>query len=114
MSLRENIQFFHQIDTEKYLDVLREDHTAQDHPTQPGGFLIDGDQPFYSPQQFDDHISILGFNYIPLPDQLIQALVDHPELAPDDTLVRWTQEQDLILETTLGELRNQAQDENAS
>jgi len=114
MSLRENIQFFHQIDPEKYLDVLREEHSAQDHPSQPGSLLIEDTHPFYTPQRIDDHLSILGFNYTPLPEQLIQALIDHPELAPDDTLIRWTQEQDLILETTLGELRNQAQDENAS
>lgn len=105
MSLRENIQFFHQIDADKYLDVLRVEHNAQDHPSQPGSFLIDETQPFYAPQQIEDHLSILGFNYIPLPDQLIQAIIDHPELAPDDTLIRWTQEQDLILEATLGELR---------
>jgi len=108
MSLRENIQFFHQINIEKYLDVLKEEHDAQDHPSQPGALFIDETHPFYRPQQIDDHLSILGFNFTPLPDQLFQALIDHPELAPDDTLVRWTQEQDLILETTLGELRNQA------
>ena len=105
MSLRENIQVFHHIEPDKYLDVLKEAHNAQDHPSQLGSFLIDEAQPFYAPQQIKDHISILGFNYIPLPDQLIQVLIDHPDLAPDNTLVRWTQEQDLILETTLGELR---------
>ena len=93
------------------MDVLREDHGAQDHPSQPGGYLVDGTPPFYAPQQIDDHLSILGFNYTPLPDHLIQALIDHPDLAPDETLVRWTQEQDLILETTLGELRTRARDE---
>ncbi len=48
-------------------------------------------------------ISILSFNNVPLPDSLIEALVDHPELFPDGILVRWTQEQDLIFEATLGE-----------
>ena len=113
MSLRENIQIFHQIDPKKYLDVLKEDHNIQDHSSQSGGLLIDETQPFYPPQQINDHISILGFTYTPLPVELIQALIDHPELAPDATLVRWTQEQDLILEITLGELRTQAKDETA-
>jgi len=108
MSLRENIQCFYQIDAEKYLKVLKEEHGAQDHPSKPGSLLIEDDQPFYQPEQIEDRLSILGFNYTPLPNQLIHALVDHPELAPDDTLVRWTQEQDLILETTLGELRKSA------
>ena len=113
MSLHENIQFFHQIDAKKYLNVLREENNAQDHPSQPGSFLIDEIHPFYTPQQIENHLSILGFNYTPLPEELIQALIDHPELAPDETLVRWTQEQDLVLETTLRELRAQARDEIA-
>jgi len=111
MSIRENIQFFHQINPEKYLEVLREEHNAKVHPSQPGSLLIDEAQPFYQPQQIEDHLSILGFNYTPLPEQLIQVIIEHPELAPDDTLIRWTQEQDLILETTLGELRKSARDE---
>ena len=105
MSLRENIQFFHQIDAEKYVGILKDEHNAQDHPSKTGSFLIDEDHPFYAPQLIAEHLSILGFNYTPLPGQLIQALIDHPELAPDETLIRWTQEQHLMIETTLGELR---------
>ena len=105
MTIRENIQFFHPVGAEKYMNVLKEKHGAQDHPSQPDSCLMEGEQPFYKPQQFEDHLSILGFNYIPLSEQLILALIKHPELAPDDTFVRWTQEQDLILEATLGKLR---------
>ena len=46
-----------------------------------------------------------SFNYVPLPDSLLEALVEHAELFPDDILVRWTQEQDLYFEATLGQLR---------
>lgn len=104
MSIRENIQFFRGFDIEEFLNILREEYDAIEHSDQSGDFLVEG-IPFYKPHQFEDHVSILGFNYIPLPDTLIQALIDHPELAPDDTIVRWTQEQDIILEATLGELR---------
>jgi hypothetical protein len=41
----------------------------------------------------------------------LQALIEHPELASDETVVRWTQEQELVLESTLGDLRKRlAQD----
>ena len=110
MSIRENIQFFHHVDIEKYLQVLKTEYSAQEHPTQPNSFLIENGPPFYKPQQIEDHVSILGFNNIPLSEHLLQALIDHPELAPDDVIVRWTQEQDLILEATLGELRRQVRD----
>ncbi len=61
--------------------------------------------PFYRTRVADDHISILSFNNIPLSDSLIEGLMNHPELFPDDIRLGWTQEQDLILEATLGELR---------
>ena len=60
---------------------------------------------FYEPKEMDDHISILGFNYALLSNLLIQAIIDHQELVPGEALVRRTQEQDLVLEKTLGELR---------
>ena len=106
MTLRENIQFFHCLDPEEYLEVLKNEYDVRDHPTQPEGFLIDDPGlPFYKPKQIEDHVSVLGFNYVPLSDLLIQALADHPDLVPDDVRVCWMLEQDLILETTMGAIR---------
>jgi hypothetical protein len=110
MSIRENIELFGNLDSTKYLDVLNQEFRAQKHPAQEDALIVDG-LPFYEPKDQDDHISILGFNKIPLPYSLLQALIEHRELASDDTIVRWTQEQELILESTLGELRDFA-DEN--
>ena len=45
----------------------------------------------------------LDFNKIPISYSIVQALIEHRELAPDDVIVRWTQEQELIFESTLGE-----------
>jgi len=104
MSIRENIELFCNLDLTKYLEVLNQEFEAQTHPTQADAFIVEG-IPFYTPKVQDDHISVLGFNKIPLPYPLLRALIEHPELAPDDTVVRWTQEQGLILESTLGELR---------
>ena len=100
MSIRENIQFFHTIDIEKYLDTLRVEHGARKHPSQPDAYLIDG-LPFYRLKQTEHYVFIMGFNMAPLSLKLIRTLVDHPELAPGDTSFCWTQEQDLIAEGTL-------------
>lgn len=106
MSVRENIQFFHPFDTKTYLDILKTEYGAKENPAQFGTYLIDDPElPFYEPKEIDAHISVLGFNYFLLSSLLIQAIVDHPELVPDEALVRWTQEQDLVLEKTAGELR---------
>ena len=104
MSIRENIELFGNVNSIKYLDVLNQEFKAQKHPAQENALIMDG-LPFYEPKDQDDHISILGFNKTPLPYSLLQSLIEHPELVPDDTVVRWTQEQELILESTLGELR---------
>ena len=71
---------------------------------QPGCYLVDG-LPFYEPKQYDKYVSILGFNLVPLPSVLLDALANHPEIAPDETAVIWTIEQDLFLQTTIGEIR---------
>ena len=104
MSIRENIELFGNLDSTKYLDILNQEFKAQEHPVQDAALLIDG-LPFYEPKDLGDHISILGFNKIPLPYSLLRALIEHPELAPDNPMVRWTQEQELISESTLGGLR---------
>ena len=100
MSIRENIQFFHTINIEKYLDTLREEHGIRKHPIQPGAYLIDG-LPFYRPMQTGVYTFILGFNMAPLSPKLIQTLANHPELASESTSFRWTQEQELIAEGML-------------
>ncbi len=106
MSYRENLEVYHPLDVEKYLEVLKTEHGAIEHPAQRGSFLIGEPKlPFYKPQKTEDHAFILGFNWVPLSASLLKALVDHPELAPDETLIRWTEEQELIFEATLGDLR---------
>ncbi len=109
MSIRENIEIYTQLDPQKYVEILKKEYGAREHPSQPDGYIIDDPElPFYRPKTIEDHISILSFNYTPLSILLIQAIIDHPELVPDEVLVRWTQEQDLIMENTLGDLRRQS------
>lgn len=110
MSIRENIQFFHRFDPDEYLRILIDEHGAEPHPNQDDAFLVEG-LPFYAPKQTEEHIFVIGFNLVPLSHMLIQALVSHPDLAPDTTLIRWTQEQELIVESTLADLQNQSGDE---
>ncbi len=106
MSIRENIQFYPGVDVDQYLDVLITDFGADAHPTQPDAFLVDG-LPFHKPQTGKNYIFILGFNYVPLSDVLVQAVIQHPELFPGEIFIQWTQEQELLLETTLKDLRLQ-------
>ena len=104
MSVRENIQFFHQFDVDTYLSILKDEYGAKEHPKQPGSYLVE-DLPFYAPKIMDDHVSVLSFNYAPLSGILIDALANHPELVPDDIGILWTIEQELFLETTMGAVR---------
>ncbi len=104
MSVRENIQLYGEVNNERYIQTLQVEYGAAKHPRERRAYIVEG-LPFYAPRQTPDHISILSFNNSPLPDALLEALVLHPELFPDDVLIRWTQEQDLILEATLGQLR---------
>lgn len=107
MSVYENIRFSHHFDGEEYLKILKKEFGAREHPAQADCFLIGNPEiPFYKPRQQADYVSILGFNYAPLSSLLIQAIIDHPELVPDDVFICWTQEQDLIIEKTAGELRS--------
>ena len=107
MSIYENIRFSQPFDAEEYLDILKNEFGAKEHPAQANCFLIGNPElPFYEPRQQADYGSVLGFNYAPLSSLLIQAIIDHPELVPDDGNICWTQEQDLIMEKTTGELRS--------
>jgi|SRR5579859_396827 len=105
MSLIENIEVFCNVNVDQYLVVLLNEFGARPNPKQPGTFLIDDPPlPFYQPRQLDDRLSILGFNYAPLSSLLILALIDHPELAPADTIVRWSAEQEVVAQGSLVEL----------
>ena len=106
MSIRENIQCYPRIDVGQYLNIIESEFCADVHPTQRDALLVDG-LPFYRPQQTNDHTFILGFNYIPLSDTLLQPLIRHPEFFSDTCVIRWTQEQELLLEVTLSDLRVQ-------
>ncbi len=109
MSVRENIELYGLPDQEDSAKALIDEVGATQHPRQEDAYVLDG-LPFHAPRPAGDHISILSFNNIPLPDTLIEVLVDHREFFPDNILIRWTQEQDLIFEATLGELRGRAVD----
>src|SRR5688572_10486922 len=109
MSIKENLELYCQLDIESYIRILRDELNVQDHPNQPNAYLLDR-LPFYRPTQMEDHISVLSFNNVPLPFSLLQALIDHPEFVPDNTVIRWTQEQGLVLENTIGALRKQWQE----
>lgn len=106
MSIHENIQIFHPVDIEQYLTILIREYGAKEHPEQEGAFLLD-ELPFYKPQTAEGYIFILSFNMLPLSYLLIQALADHPELTPAETKVVWTQEQELLLETTVGKIKDE-------
>ena len=104
MSIRENIQIYPGLDINQFVEILTTEQGAVDHPTQTDAYLLEG-LPFYKPERAEDHDFILGFNYAQLPFALIQTLIDHPETFSDDISIFWTQEQDLLMETTLGKLR---------
>lgn len=92
-------------DQEHHANTLADEFGATKHSKQTGAYMPDG-LPFYAPRLAGDHISILRSNNVPLPGSLIEALVNSPELLPDDVLIRWTQEQHLLIEATLGQLRH--------
>ncbi len=100
MSVRENSELHGLKNAEKLTEVLSDEIGAVKHPNQENALILQ-DGPLYTLRLAGDHISILSFNNLPLPHSLIEMLVDHPELFPDDTLIRWTEEQAVILEATL-------------
>lgn len=104
MSVKENIQFFHRFDPAVYLDILKNERGAINHPSQPNAYIAN-EVPFYEPKLIDDHVSVLGFNYFALPSVLIDALATHPELVPDEVIVCWSIEQDLLWKSTMGKVR---------
>jgi len=102
MSVRECIWVHHPVNVENYIKVLKEEFGARPHPKQEGAFLIgDPPLPFYQPKLIDERLAITSFNYIPLPDVLLEALTHHPELAPPSAQVNWTMEQDQLFDGTL-------------
>lgn len=104
MSVREIIRFFHQCSPNEYLSILKRERGMVDHPSQPDAFVVDN-LPFYKPIQKSDYLYILSFNKIPLPSALIEAMVNYPELIPDEILIYWTIEQELLLAASMGEVR---------
>ena len=105
MSVREIIRVIHEFDPDKYLSILQEEHGATKHPSQPDAFMVE-ELPFYRPGLADEYVYVVSFNHVPLPGVLIDALANHPELIPDETLVFWSVEDQIFLETTIGEQRN--------
>jgi hypothetical protein len=109
MSVKQCIWVLHPVDIEAYLEVLKSEYGARDNKNQPGSFLVgDPTLPFYVPQSMEGKVAVTGFNHRPLPHQLIDALVNHPELAPSSALIRWTEEQELLVEVTVEKLRQRA------
>ncbi len=89
MSVRENLELYGLQNSTHYVEVLSGEYGATKHPNQENAYVLEH-RPFYAPRHADDHISILSFNNGPLPDSLIEALVDHPEVFPDDIIIRWS------------------------
>ncbi len=104
MSIREDFDLYGLPDTEQYVEVLSSEFGASRHPNQENAFILE-QHPFYAPRPVEDHISTPGFNNIPLPDSPDPSTREPSGIFPDDILSRWTQEQDLIFEATLRELR---------
>src|SRR5512142_2780474 len=100
MSVRENMELYGFHGPAEYVHILKEQYGAVEHPAQADALIMEG-LPFYAPQRSSDHFSILSFGNLPLPDSLLTALTDHPEVFPADVRIRWTQEQELLLEATL-------------
>lgn len=105
MSIHENIQIFHPVDIEQYLAILFREYGVVEHPEQEDAYLLE-ELPFYKPQITEGYIFILSFNMRPLSYLLIQALAAHPELVPAESKVIWTQEQELLLDTTVGKIKD--------
>jgi hypothetical protein len=102
MTYRECIWVEHEVDVSQYLAILTTEYGAIRNKDAAGSYLIgDPPVPFYEPQLIDGRTAITGFNRIPLSPLLLEALVRHPELAPPDTTVLWTEEQDLVTEGNL-------------
>ncbi len=108
MSHREFIQVFHPLDIQRYLWVLTIQFHARPNLEQSNTFLIDDPPlPFYRPKRLEKYVSILGFNYSPFSSLLILALIDHPDLAPATSIVRWMAEQETVAQGTLADLTRQ-------
>lgn len=105
MSYRQSIHVFHPVNVEQYLAVLQQDYGARPNPEEPGAYLIgDPPIPFYTPTLIDNQLSIVGFNHVPLPPSLLEALATHPDLVPPMAEVQWLEEQDLLADGTLADM----------
>src|SRR5690242_2248857 len=102
MTYRECIWVDHAVDVDRFLAVLKSEYGARANEMIAGSFLIgDPPVPFYAPRLIDGRLAITGFNRFPLSPLLVEALGRHPELAPPETPLRWTEEQDLLIEGAL-------------
>jgi hypothetical protein len=89
--VRENIELYGLPDEEQYIEILIGEFGAAKHPSQADAYILES-LPFYAPGLVGDQLSALSFSHSPLPDSLIEVLVDQTDLFRDDILVRWTQE----------------------
>lgn len=89
--------------------MLSRSYGVRKHPIQLDAYVIeDIGLPFYAPKNSNSHVFVMGFNKLPLSEYLLHALIENEELAPNSTEIIWTQEQELILKSTLGDLREAA------
>jgi hypothetical protein len=106
MSVHESLRVYYPVDLNRYLQALIAEFGASPHPSLPGVLLVGlPSLPVFAPRHLDNQLSVLSFNYLPIPHAIIQALVKHPALVPPDTPVRWTLEQDLVFAGTLRQLQ---------
>ncbi len=72
MSVRENIELYGIRSAEELVEILHNEFGAAQHPSQEKALVVEN-SPFYTPRVSNDHVSILSFNNVPLPDSLIEA-----------------------------------------
>jgi hypothetical protein len=105
MSYRQSLWVLHPVAVDAYLRIVQVEFGAIPHPAEPRAFLIDAPPvPFYRPQLLDGAFVVMGFNHVPLSRLLLSAFIIHPELAPPQTRIRWTEEQELVVADTLEQL----------
>jgi hypothetical protein len=108
MSVYEVLRAAYPVDLKRFNYLLKIQYQVRDHPAVRQALLIgDPPGPMYQPRLLDGQLSLLSFNYMPLPLALIKALAAHPELVPPATQVTWTCEQDLLFSGTLLALSKQ-------
>ena len=112
MSIRENIELYGSLDLEsnKHLQMNIKPSHIQANPM----LILWKVRHSINLSNWKIMFQLWDLNMVPLPYSAFEVLLQHPKLAPDDVYIRWTQEQELIFEGTLGELRRESNNTDGS